>query len=332
MAQHDYVIANGSGATVRADINDALAAIASTNKGPTAPPAPTAGMIWVDDNTPSSTTWTVFMYDGTDWIALGTLNTTTNVFTLTGAALLPDGSAGAPALGFSADTNTGLWRSGTDTLQIVGNGAAILTVAPTAVTFASGAAPTWAADPTANDHLGRKVYIDAGDRWVQLSSTAITAVTTIDLTWTGGSYLAYKVLLIGARPSAATANNLFCRVRRNGSVLSGASDYSTGHTWWNGATGNATAAGESLNPLTADGFAAEASRVEIDLIQAASTERIIVDARSRYTSNTPAHSRGMFTSNVNAGSGWLDGLTISIVGGATNFAAAGRIVVLGLKS
>ena len=31
MATHDYVIANGDGATVRADINSALAAIVSNN-------------------------------------------------------------------------------------------------------------------------------------------------------------------------------------------------------------------------------------------------------------------------------------------------------------
>ena len=99
MAQHDYVIANGSGATVRADINSALAAIASTNKGPTAPPAPTAGMIWVDDNTPSSSEWTVFIYDGTDWISIGTVNTTTNVYTpaatAVGALLIRAASAAA---------------------------------------------------------------------------------------------------------------------------------------------------------------------------------------------------------------------------------------------
>lgn len=180
MAQHDYVIANGSGATVRADINSVLAAIASTNKGPTAPPAPTAGMIWVDDNTPSSSTWTIFMYDGTDWISLGTLNTTSNVFTATGAVSLADGSAAAPALSFSADPNTGLWRSGTDTVQVVGNGAAILTAAPAGVTFATASPPIWAADPSANDHLTRRSWVEA--RFVRGTEQATTSGGSIDFT------------------------------------------------------------------------------------------------------------------------------------------------------
>lgn len=84
MAQHDLSIANGSGAAVRADINAALAALASSNKGPTAPPAPTAGMLWVDDNSPSASEWTLLVYDGTDWIPLGTIDTTTDLFTPAG--------------------------------------------------------------------------------------------------------------------------------------------------------------------------------------------------------------------------------------------------------
>ncbi|HEA30215.1 hypothetical protein LCGC14_2586480 [marine sediment metagenome] len=48
MAQHDYVISNSDGLTVRNDINDALAAIQSNNDGTTAPTATTANMFWAD--------------------------------------------------------------------------------------------------------------------------------------------------------------------------------------------------------------------------------------------------------------------------------------------
>jgi hypothetical protein len=84
MPQHDLDIANGSGAAVRADLNGALAALGSTMKGPNAPPAPVAGMMWVEDDNPSSTRWTVRMYDGADWIALGILDATANIFELSG--------------------------------------------------------------------------------------------------------------------------------------------------------------------------------------------------------------------------------------------------------
>lgn len=48
MSQHDYVIENQDGASFRADINSALAAVVSLNSGPTEPAAPFAYMLWQD--------------------------------------------------------------------------------------------------------------------------------------------------------------------------------------------------------------------------------------------------------------------------------------------
>jgi hypothetical protein len=80
MPQHDLDVGPGSGIAVRTDLNAALAALGSTMKGPNAPPAPVAGMVWVEDDNPSSTRWTVRMYDGADWIVMGTLDATANTF------------------------------------------------------------------------------------------------------------------------------------------------------------------------------------------------------------------------------------------------------------
>lgn len=80
MAQHDYNIANDGGAAFRADLNNALAAAASTNKGSSAPATPYAGLPWLDDNTPSSTRWAWSFYDGSDWIKVGELDVTDNLF------------------------------------------------------------------------------------------------------------------------------------------------------------------------------------------------------------------------------------------------------------
>jgi hypothetical protein len=48
MSQHDYVIENQDGASFRADINSALAAVVSLNSGLTEPAAPFAYMLWQD--------------------------------------------------------------------------------------------------------------------------------------------------------------------------------------------------------------------------------------------------------------------------------------------
>jgi hypothetical protein len=105
MPQHDLNIANDSGAAFRLDLNNALVALGTSMRGPNAPPAPAAGMVWVEDDNPSTTRWTVRMYDGADWIALGILDTTANVFevaqtqiagsTVTGRALLSAADAAA---------------------------------------------------------------------------------------------------------------------------------------------------------------------------------------------------------------------------------------------
>ena len=119
MPQHDYDIANGSGAAFRADLNAVLAAIASTNKGPTPPSTPQAGMLWVEDDNPSATQWTVRMYDGADWIALGVLNAATNSFAPANALLttgVPAGSASAPSIAPTGDSNTGIFFPAADTI------------------------------------------------------------------------------------------------------------------------------------------------------------------------------------------------------------------------
>lgn len=48
MSQHDYNIANDSGAAVRADINTALSAIVTQNSGPVEPATMFQRMVWID--------------------------------------------------------------------------------------------------------------------------------------------------------------------------------------------------------------------------------------------------------------------------------------------
>ena len=79
MAQHDYDIANGTGSTVRADANAALAAVKTNNShASSAPPSPSQGQWWC--KTVSATVQEVYQYDGADWILMGTFNPTANTW------------------------------------------------------------------------------------------------------------------------------------------------------------------------------------------------------------------------------------------------------------
>ena len=123
MPQHDLVLDNGSGAAFRADANNALAALGSTMKGPNAPPAPIAGMMWLDDDTPSTSVWTLKIYDGADWISIATFDIAANTWAPSILLLrLAAGTAAAPAYSFSGDTDTGIYGPAAGQLAVATNG------------------------------------------------------------------------------------------------------------------------------------------------------------------------------------------------------------------
>lgn len=123
MAQHDYVIANGTGAAVRSDINDALAAIVSQNSGATAPSPTYAYQFWAD-----TTTGTLKLRNAANnaWIQLMQLDGEWSTLAL------ENGTPAAPSIYFKdSGTDTGLYSPGTDQVGIATAGAARLTFGST---------------------------------------------------------------------------------------------------------------------------------------------------------------------------------------------------------
>ena len=114
MAQHDYAIANQSGAAFRADLNNALAAIVSQNSGAAEPSTTFAYMRWADTtagvmkmrNGANSAWITLYQLDG-EWTSIA----------------LENGTAAAPSLYFKdSGTDTGIYSSGTDALDFATGG------------------------------------------------------------------------------------------------------------------------------------------------------------------------------------------------------------------
>jgi len=127
MAQSDQTIANDTGANVRADINNNLAALYSLSSGSSAPSTTTAHQLWLDTST---TPDTLKIRNASDngWISLGTAETNLGLAsaaggTFTGNVLVPSGTAGAGGLAFSADTDTGLYRYASNELGMATGGA-----------------------------------------------------------------------------------------------------------------------------------------------------------------------------------------------------------------
>src|SRR5262245_20051540 len=97
MAQHDTVIDNGPGITVRTDINAALAAIFSSNSGPVAPTVTYAGMLWLDTSTSGQTKLKVLDINDNAWVDLATGSSALPISggTMTGPLVLYDNPAAA---------------------------------------------------------------------------------------------------------------------------------------------------------------------------------------------------------------------------------------------
>jgi|MDSZ01.2.fsa_nt_gb hypothetical protein len=123
MATHDYVIANGTGAAVRADLNNALAAIVSNNSGSSEPGTTYAYQWWADT---TNNLLKLRNSANNAWITLRELD---------GTLLMEDGSNSAPGLSFASDTNTGFFSGGADKIGFATGGAERLEIGSSEVVF-----------------------------------------------------------------------------------------------------------------------------------------------------------------------------------------------------
>lgn len=132
MPQHDYVLDNQSGASFRADLNNALLAIAGLNSGATAPSTTYAFMLWADT---ANDLLKIRNAANNAWVTLGTLSATNfGLLSLAGGTL-------AEAANIALGTSTGT-KIGTATAQKLGFWNATPVVQPSSASQAALAAPT----------------------------------------------------------------------------------------------------------------------------------------------------------------------------------------------
>ena len=122
MAQvSDYNIANASGATVRSDLNAVFSAIKTLNSGGSDPSNPEAFMLYVD--TADNNNLKIRNSSNNGFTTIGPVNTANlgllslSGGTMTGQLRGDDGSGvSSPAYAFDNDTDTGMFRSASNTL------------------------------------------------------------------------------------------------------------------------------------------------------------------------------------------------------------------------
>lgn len=118
MARHDYQIANATGASVRADLNNALAAIRSVNSGSGTPSSTVAYQYFIDDSVTPALIKQRNAGDNGD-ILLGEVG---------GQSYFANGTQSEPSISFRNDTDLGFRRNDANKLSIVTGGADRVTV------------------------------------------------------------------------------------------------------------------------------------------------------------------------------------------------------------
>jgi len=115
VAQHDFSIANQSGSSFRADLNNALSAVVSQNSGSAEPTTMFAYQMWAD-----TTAGVMKLRNGANsaWITLYELDGTF----VTTDIKLGLGTAAAPSLTFTGDLITGIYSPGSGQVAISTNG------------------------------------------------------------------------------------------------------------------------------------------------------------------------------------------------------------------
>lgn len=152
MAQADGNVANGSGAAVRTDINNQLAAVFSTSAGDTAPTTTFACQLWAD------TANNQLKIRGKD----GDTSFTT-LRGLDGSLNFADGAVGTPSLNFLSDTNTGIYRPEADTIGFTTGGTKRMIIGGALDTNNGGPSLLWKTtnNPVSNNSDGIQ-FTDSG--------------------------------------------------------------------------------------------------------------------------------------------------------------------------
>ena len=152
MPTHDYIIANGTGAAVRADINLALSAIVSLNSSASEPATMYAYQLWAD-----TAAGLLKIRNGANsaWVTLRQLDGDFSI------VAVEDGLQATPSLTFTNDLNTGVFRSGADALAIVTGGQYAITCTSTQAVGIRTPNPSTALHVAGNARVGADDVTDA---------------------------------------------------------------------------------------------------------------------------------------------------------------------------
>ncbi len=158
MATHDYVIANGTGAAVRSDLNNALAAIVSNNSGSSEPGTTYAYQWWADTN---ANVLKLRNSSNDGWITLRELD---------GTMLMENGSVSAPGLAFASDLEHGFFRIDPNDIGLAHGGVHRIRLYPSEAVFNENSVDyDFRVGSNGNTHM---LFVDAGNDRIGIGTSS----------------------------------------------------------------------------------------------------------------------------------------------------------------
>jgi len=196
MSQNDYVIANQTAPNFRADLNLALQALASNSSGATAPATTYANMLWYD----TDTNILKMRSEANDaWIDLGTLDQSTNTFSVAGlsvssgeivSSINPSGS-GSVTLDTNFSRDTLAWYRVGDLVNVYGSLRVASVSSPTGTFF-------FDMPFAAVDVVGGFLHTGTHTAWITDSSIPTVAGMVISNNVTNAQITTFDVEDLGA--------------------------------------------------------------------------------------------------------------------------------------
>jgi len=113
MTERVIVIPNATASVTRTNINDALAALGSTNSGASEPPSSLNNMLWYDT---ANHLLKMKAETGADWISIGYFDQSTDTFKILDDTVVTT-AAGVDTDGIIGDQSTATWQAGTGTTE-----------------------------------------------------------------------------------------------------------------------------------------------------------------------------------------------------------------------
>ncbi len=275
-----------------------------------------------------------------DSFGRATANTSVAIFTgtsigaatTTGASriIVESATVSASVSTLTVDSGIGIYAGGLVPVQIVSDTA-------NGLWNVTGDVRLPATTATDSNSVMTKSYIDNGDRWVEIASVSLPGSTnSIDVTWTAGTYRVVKAYVVGAKLASDSTAGMFVQVARDGSFLTGSSDYLyAGLNYSSSGTGNPFSNGTNIFSVLGSGASSTTlHHVEFSLTANTSANRGIGFLSQAFGFVPPATSI-YYGNNVGgeliaSGTGNLSGLRYGCAA-AVNF-SQGRLIVMGLKS